>query len=316
MLKKMVLGVVVILVLAAALVCAMNWLAPLTSARLLRDAARRSAGLTLQSIEVQGHAMPYLQGGAGEPLLLVHGFTANKDSFNLLARELTPRFRVLVPDLPGFGDATRDPKADYGYAAQVEALHTFVQQLGLKRIHLGGNSMGGGLVAEYAARYPAEVASVWLMNAAATRDMTESALIRRFDATGEMPLLVTTQAQHDEKLAMLFGQPMYIPHAMSYALGQAAIADHDLHRQILIQLRATEPIETRYSQLATPALLVTGALDRIVPPASVQTLAKLFIQHQVRVMPGIGHVPQMEDPKQTASDYLAFRAGLADNVRP
>jgi pimeloyl-ACP methyl ester carboxylesterase len=71
------------------------------------------------------------------------------------------------------------------------------------------------------------------------------------------------------------------------------------------------PIESRYSNLQTPSLIVAGEQDRIVPPSSVQTLARVFPKSQIKVMPGVGHVPMTEDPKTTAEDYLAFRASLS-----
>jgi pimeloyl-ACP methyl ester carboxylesterase len=70
------------------------------------------------------------------------------------------------------------------------------------------------------------------------------------------------------------------------------------------------PIESRYSNLQTLPLSVTGDKDQIVPPASVQTLAKVFPKNQLKVMQGVRHIPMAEDPKSTAEDYLAFRATL------
>jgi pimeloyl-ACP methyl ester carboxylesterase len=55
---------------------------------------------------------------------------------------------------------------------------------------------------------------------------------------------------------------------------------------------------------------VTGAQDRIVPPASVQTLAKVFVKSQIKIMHGVGHIPMIESPKQVAHDYMAFVKAL------
>ena len=75
--------------------------------------------------------MPYLEGGQGEPLVLIHGFSADKDNFTRVARFLTPHYRVICPDLPGFGDATRDPSARHGIADQVTRLKAFLGALGI-----------------------------------------------------------------------------------------------------------------------------------------------------------------------------------------
>lgn len=310
MFKKITIALATLLLALIGLAVAMNRLAPLTTAHWLRDLSRSAAGLAPQVVSVQGQPYPYLRGGSGEPLVLVHGFTSNKDTFDAMARYLTPRFQIYAPDLPGYGDASRDPHADYSFEAQVDNLRAFILALGLTRVHLGGSSMGGGVVASYAAKYPQEVASVWLIDAAASHEASASALMARYRATGEFPLLVQTQEQHRAKLAMLFGQPKFIPYSVEYALGEAAIKDYALHRQILKVLSQSAPLETRYRDVPTPAFIVTGDLDRIIPPASVHTLAKVFPNSQLKVMPGLGHIPMVENPRQTAADYLVFRSQL------
>ena len=97
-------------------------------------------------LEANGQVFPYLTGGTGEPLVLLHGFTANKDNFNALSRHLTPHYTVYTPDWPGFGDSSRAPNADYGSAAQIEHRYAFVNALGLRKFHLVGSSMGALLL--------------------------------------------------------------------------------------------------------------------------------------------------------------------------
>ena len=300
-----------LLIVVSGLAIGLNRLAPLWMARWLRKALRRLAGLQAKTIAVQGLTFPYLVGGAGEPLVLVHGFTADKDTWGAVARHLTAWYTVIAPDLPGFGDATRNPTANYSLDVQVENLRAFLHSMGLARVHLGGSSMGGGVVALYAAKYPQEVASLWLIGAAATGDITRTALMKHYDATGEFPLLVKTHAQQLAKLALVFGGYQFMPYSLAYAMVEEGKRDFDFHSQILKTIRDDIPIEARYSALQTPTLIVTGDRDRVVPPASVYTLAKVFLNSQVKVMPGLGHLPMVEAPKAVATDYIAFRAGRA-----
>ena len=104
----------------------------------LRNAAysmeRSRAGLVHKDVTLSdGTRIAYLEGGSGEPLVLVHGFGADKDNFTRVARWLTPHYRVIAPDLVGFGESTHLPDADYHYAAQAERVRAFVQALGLLR---------------------------------------------------------------------------------------------------------------------------------------------------------------------------------------
>src|ERR1700710_1777563 len=102
----------------------------------LKDTAyameRSRAGLVRKEIALaDGTRMVYLEGGSGAPLVLVHGFGADKDNFTRVARYLTPHYRVIVPDLVGFGESTHRADVDYHYAAQARRLHAFTQALGL-----------------------------------------------------------------------------------------------------------------------------------------------------------------------------------------
>jgi pimeloyl-ACP methyl ester carboxylesterase len=306
-------GAIGALLLAAVLIiCALNWLFPLVGAGLLRGQLRKKAGLAQASMSVDGRSIPYLAGGRGEALILVHGFTSNKDVFNALARHLTPHFTVYAPDLPGFGDTARDMQARYSVDGMVAYLRQFAHGLGLRRVHLCGSSLGGAVVAHYAAQHPDEVASVWLIGAAATHEfLTDSAMIRHYDATGEFPYLVRTREAHARKLEIVFGGPVRMPYCVEQALATAAIRDFDMHSEILRQMRPEPPIESLYGELATPALISCGDHDLVVPPASAQTLAQLFRDSTVKIMAGLGHLPMMERPHACARDYLAFRACMA-----
>ena len=309
MVFTVIVGLAAVLVALCGVAVGLNWLAPLTTARWLRNALRSLAGLQAKTVDVNGQRFPYLVGGTGEPLVLVHGFTADKDTWGAVARHLTSKYTVIALDLPGFGDAARDPHASYSLDVQVENLRAFLHRMGLNPVHLGGSSMGGGVVALYAAKYPQEVASLWLIDAAATGEVTRSDLMRHYDTTGEFPLLVQTLAQQLAKLALVFGRRQYIPHSLAYAMANEAKRDFDFHGQILKTIRDDIPIEARYSGLQTPTLIVTGDQDRVVPPESVHTLARVFLHSQVKVMPGVGHLPMVEAPKAVAHDYLVFRAG-------
>ncbi|NBW50351.1 MAG: hypothetical protein EBR49_09730 [Betaproteobacteria bacterium] len=80
---------VAILLVAVAAVVFLNWVLPMTGAKLLQKLLRNKVGLVQKQLQVKGLDVPYLVAGNGEPLVLVHGFTANKDTFNAMAPYLT-----------------------------------------------------------------------------------------------------------------------------------------------------------------------------------------------------------------------------------
>ena len=306
-------GALLLLVVA---VVSLNWVFPLIGAKLLRGMLRRKAGLVQKELVVDGHRVPYLVGGTGEALILVHGFTSNKDNFDAVARYLTPSYTLYALDLLGFGDAERDLKGDHSIEALVSYVKKFAHALGLSRLHLCGSSLGGGVVAYYAARFPDEVASIWLIDAAVTREfLTDSKMVKQYDITGKFPYLVQTREEHARKMEIVFGKPVKMPNCVEVAMANAAIRDFEIHSTILKQVRSTPPIDSLFSGLKTPALIVTGDKDLVVPPSSTQTLEKVFPNSSVKVIVGAGHIPMVERPQECAQDYLAFRAELADKKR-
>ncbi|MBV8471451.1 MAG: alpha/beta hydrolase [Burkholderiaceae bacterium] len=286
----------------------LNRFAPVTAARWALAVVRRWAGLTLKRAVFDSVQMPYLDGGSGEAVLLLHGFGGDKDNFTLLARFLTRHYRVIAPDLPGFGDASRDPAASHRIVDQVERLHAFVETLGLKRFHLGGNSMGGFIAAEYAARYPEQLISLWLLDAAGTAAAHDSPTMRQYVATGELPLLLRTPQAFTTLLHTATSRPPYLPYCVKLLLGRRGAADFDLHSRIFQDVVVSPLLETRRQPIRVPALIMWGSEDRVLNPAAAPVLHELIPGSQVVVLPGIGHLPMYEVPRKTAQAFRSFLA--------
>ena len=287
------------------------YLAPERAAKVAIDAERNRAGLVRKEIDVPGglHHV-YLEGGHGEPLLLLHGFGANKDNFTRVARFLTPHYRVVVPDHIGFGESAHPPDADYSPTAQAERLHALVQALGIQGVHVGGNSMGGQIALVYAALHPTEVKSLWLIDAGGVWSAPESEGRRIIRETKRNPLLVRNEEEFRQLIAFTMSDPPFIPPPLVEVLAQERVHNFALEERIFNQLR-DESVENRIAGLATPSLIVWGERDRVLNVATAEILQKLLPQSQVVIMPGVGHLPMVERPEQSARDYLRFRASAA-----
>ena len=269
--------------------------------RSLAGLARKEATLA------DGTRIVWLEGGAGAPLVLVHGFGADKDNFTRVARYLTPHYRVIVPDLVGFGESAHRTDVDYRYAAQAERLHAFVQSLGLSRIDIGGNSMGGGIAMSYAAQHPDEVASLWLIDCAGIAAAPPSELARIVTSTGTNPLMITKESDYPAFLHFVMSDPPWIPGSVMDVLARERIANRALESQVFRQI-ATDSVDAAVKGLPTPTLITWGEDDRALSVGTVPVLKTLLPNAQAIVMPHIGHAPMIERPEQSAEDYLRFRA--------
>ena len=284
--------------------------APERAVRAALEYERRLAGLARKEIELPGGLKyAYLEGGTGEPLLLLHGFGADKDNFTRVAKYLTPQYRVLIPDHIGFGESARPPQADYTPRAQAERLHALMRKLGVSRLHVGGNSMGGQIALTYAALYPKEVQSLWVLNASGVWSAPPSEVRKRIADTGRNPMIVKNEEEFAQLVALVTAVPLPVPRRFLDVVAQQRIRNHDLEQRIFKQL-AGESVEQRIRGLDIPALVVWGAQDRVLHPGSAGVLQMLLTRSSAIMMQGVGHLPMLEQPEKCALDYLRFRATL------
>ena len=262
-----------------------------------------------------GFEIAYLDGGRGEPLVLVHGIGADKDNFAPIAPYLRGLGRVIALDLPGFGESSKPTDADYSIDAQAERLRGFVDSLGLRDIHLGGSSMGGAIVLAFALRYPERVRSLWLLAPAGVGAAAESEMFRRHREHGEFPLFAETPRDYATVMRICFTRPPFVPYCVRHELALAASRNYALHARIFSEL-VLQPfrLEQSVAGLPTPTLIVWGDQDRVLDVSGAEPLHRALPRSRLARIPGVGHLPMVEAPKRVAADYRAFRDSLAGSA--
>ena len=247
----------------------------------------------------------------GEPLLLIHGFGGNKDNFTRLANQLEG-YHLIIPDLLGFGESSKPMTADYRSEAQATRLHELLQAKGLtSNIHVGGNSMGGAISVAYAAKYPKDVKSLWLVESAG---FWSAGVPKSLEgATLENnPLLINNKEDFYKMYDFVMYKPPYIPKSVKAVFAQERINNKELDAKILEQI-VTDSVEERAKIIAKyniPTLVVWGDKDQVIKPETTELIKEIIPQAQVIIMPEVGHVPMVEAVKDTANDYKAFRERL------
>lgn len=307
MLKKIALAVATLIIAATGF----YFVFPEKIVQMALDAERARSQLVRAETDTDGGLhWVYLEGGTGEPLVLVHGFGADKDNWTRVSGFLTPHYRVIAPDLQGFGESSKSATANYTIDDQVETLHAFVQKLGLKQVHLGGSSMGGHIVANYAAKYPDEVKSLWLVGPAGVATAPPSELSKIIAASGRNPLLVKSPDDFKTVFQFVMSDPPYVPGAILKVMAQRRAANFDLEQRIFNEIRASARVEDRIKGLATPTRVLWGDHDRALDVGGAQIIVGLMPKASATIMPGIGHLPMLEKPREAAEDYLAFRSSI------
>jgi len=139
------------------------------------DTANPEIGKTIQAM---GLATNYHDMGSGRPILLLHGSGPGVSAWANWGRtmpRLAEHFRVIAPDLAGYGHTELDPKADYTMDYWVEHLRAFIDALGLDSVSFVGNSFGGALATNFNVLYPDRVERAAVMAGPVCRlDVTPS----------------------------------------------------------------------------------------------------------------------------------------------
>jgi pimeloyl-ACP methyl ester carboxylesterase len=304
---KVVLAFIIICILAG---IGFIYMAPEKATKLAIDIERKRSGLTLKEINLPGELhYVYLEGGKGEPLVLLHGFGADKDNFTRVARFLTPHYRVIVPDHIGFGESSHPQDADYSAGVQAVRIRTLAKALGITKLHIGGSSMGGHISMMYAALFPDEVNSLWLLDPGGVWSAPSSGLREIIVKTGENPLLARSEDEFAKIFAFVMADPPFIPRPMLNVMARERIHNYELEKRIFKEITA-DSAEKYVTGLKTPTLIVFGDKDRVINPATAEVLHKLMPRSEVIIMKGLGHLPMIEQPRKSAEDYLKFRAVL------
>ena len=301
--KKIAAFIVLVIVAAAVLV---YFVFPEVLFNMTISSMRSSAGLSKGSLKVDNHRVVFLEGGKGDPILLVHGFTADKDHWTLFSKFLTPRYRVIALDLPGFGESSRLETASYDITSQVKRLDKIVTAMGLKSFHIAGNSMGGWIAGKYAVEYPLKVLSLTLLDTGGVVSCEKSELRKLIDK-GENPLLVDSIEGFERNMNFAFEKPPAIPWGIKRYLAKRAVLNRNFNTKIFNDIiRAGYSLESDLHRIKTRTLIIWGDKDRLIHISCVDVLLRGIKDSRAIILKECGHLPMVERAEETAGYYGEF----------
>ena len=286
--------------------------APAPLYRQIQKAIRRKGRLTRKTVKVAGLDWPYLVGGPedGDVVVMVHGFGADKDHWSFYAPHLTDRYRLIAPDLPGFGENDLSADRDYSIAAQTARLIAFLDAMGIDRCHRGGNSMGGYIALQAALDHPNRLKSLTLLNNAGVAGANESEL-QQMAGDGANPLVMREFADVDRLMAFVAHRPRPIPTQFKKVMFKDAKRREALLDSIFWAIAADSlerPVNDRLSDVKTPTLVIWGRHDRLIDVSCVDAIKAGIPNCQAVILEDIGHLPMIETPATLAEHHLPFLA--------
>ena len=268
---------------------------------------------------IHGHEVSYRRAGDGPTILLIHGMAGSsrtwRDAMPLLAAE----HDVIAPDLMGHGESAK-PMGDYSLGAFASGLRDLVRLLGVERLTVVGQSLGGGVAMQLAYQYPELVERMVLVGSGGLgREV--SPLLRFLTLPGAelfMPVVFPgfVREPGDKVAAGLARRGWKSPRLAEMWRAYASLSGAPNRRAFLRTLRAVvdlggqtvSAIDRLYLTRAMPSLIVWGSADNIIPVAHAQAAHEAMPGSRLEILDDVGHFPHAEDPHRFAeilADFIA-----------
>ena len=225
----------------------------------------------------------WLERGDGEPVLLLHGLMGHMDHWDATADALAPYARLIAPELPLFDPAFED----LSLPGLVAYVRDFLDALGIGRVVIGGNSLGGHVALEFALAQRERVSGLVLTGSSGLFERTFTRGVPHRPTTGYVR----------EKMEEVFFDPALVTDGWVDAVQRTVTTRFSALRVLKLARAARTPsIEPWLATIQAPTLLVWGNGDRITPPTVAERFHELIPRSELVYLPRCGHAVMLEQP--------------------
>lgn len=285
-----------------------NWRPKLFSLNRLNPWYGGLIGIHRKRLGVGKDKMVWLESGSptAPTILLIHGFAAAKEHWLPLVPFFAGQFRVLIPDLPAWGESGFNPDKAYGLEEQTERLHHWLLELGVKGVHVVGNSMGGAIAGLYAARHPDMMGTLTLMDALGLPGDDHTDFVK--EVLRGKNRLVPRDAAGVLKLTDLVFHNRALAASAAFFSATELIHRRDVNGHLFREMVSRRPDYNKptYEDIKAPTLVMWGSEDEVLHPSSAYTFERLIPRAELCMFDGVGHLPMIESPLQCATAIKDF----------
>jgi pimeloyl-ACP methyl ester carboxylesterase len=235
----------------------------------------------------------------GPVVVLVHGLGGRAEDWRNLAPWLAKAgYRVYMPDLLGYGRSERPVYFSYSVRDEAAVVESFMDALGLKKVDLGGWSMGGWIVQVVANEQPDRVRRLVLF---------DSAGLFEKPAWDTRLFTPTTPQELDQLDALLMPHPPRIPGFIARDILRVTRQNAWVIRRAMdSMLTGRDATDSLLPRLKMPVLIMWGAEDHITPLSQGEMMHRLVPQSELEVVSGCGHLAPVECSRQMESKVVEF----------
>jgi 3-oxoadipate enol-lactonase len=258
----------------------------------------------MPSKTIHNVTMNYVERGSGLPVVLIHGFPLDSRIWQSQVEALSDRYRVIAPDLPGFGKS--QSAGPFSISSLADSVHALLKELGAAPCVLGGLSMGGYVSLAFARKYASDLRGLALID---TRAEADTAAGRE----GREKMIKLAREKGAKAVADEMFPKMITEQTVQQKPGVAAMLRKIMESQApvtiehaLAAMRDREDLTQQLPSIAVPTLVIVGEQDAITPPAVAEGMTKSLRNPTLSVIRRAGHVSCMEQPEDVTTTLRRF----------
>jgi 3-oxoadipate enol-lactonase len=247
------------------------------------------------------NTMHFIERGAGEPLVLVHGIMADGGMFEPVTEEFSKRYRLIIPDLRGSGKSAAMPPP-YGVRQQAADIAALLDSLNISAANILGYSQGGPVAEEFALDYPARVkrlvlSNTYAYNMATAKEKMEGRMV---------PLFIRLLGMRRfAKYVLSIGLKRVSLERKAWVVDMIARQDRDTMIAAWKEAMAFDA-RPRLGEIACPTLVIAGAEDEAVPMHHAKMLHDGIRGSKLAVIPEADHALIWAKPREWAAAVISF----------
>jgi pimeloyl-ACP methyl ester carboxylesterase len=273
----------------------------------------------LRFLELHGDRVAYRDAGDGEVLLLIHGMAGSSATWRAVLPQLAKKYRVVAPDLLGHGESAK-PRGDYSLGAFAVWLRDFLDELGITRATVVGQSLGGGVAMQFVYQHPDYCERLVLISSGGLgRDV--GVILRLLSAPGAefvLPVIAPKPVLSvgNKVGSWLTSEGIQSPRGAELWSAYSSLSDRLTRQSFLRTLRsvvdyrgqAVSALNRLKLQRELPVMAIWGENDNIIPVKHAYAAQAAHPGSRLEVLPGVGHFAQVEAPMKVVDlieDFIA-----------
>jgi 3-oxoadipate enol-lactonase len=266
----------------------------------------------MERARIRGIEMAYDMEGSGQPVLLLHGFPFDRTMWRGQLEALRDRYRVITPDLRGFGETGAQSEQPATMREMAEDVAALMDSLEIERFTLGGLSMGGYVALAFYRHFPLRVRNLILADTRPQSDTDEARGNRERQA--QAALSEGMEGIVDAMLPKLLA-PETLSERKDVVEALRAMMLATDPRGAAAALRGMMERENQTSllpRILAPTLIIVGSLDQLTPPKDAELMRREIRGSRLEVIEGAGHVSNLERP----SEFNRALRDFLDSLQP